>query len=94
MRNQVIGAMIQGLGGAPSIHRIENGRPDPHFANYRVPRSAMFLNRSRLARSKDRASAGLVKRPSEPSPASATHFDATAARLNESAYGSNGCHEE
>src|SRR5258708_11291776 len=40
LRNQVIGAMIQGLGVALfEAIEFENGRiKNPHFANYRVPR--------------------------------------------------------
>src|SRR5439155_395133 len=40
LRNQVVGAMIQGLGGALfEAIEFENGRiKNPHFASYRVPR--------------------------------------------------------
>jgi len=40
LRNQVVGAMIQGLGGALfEAIEFENGRiKNPHFATYRVPR--------------------------------------------------------
>jgi CO/xanthine dehydrogenase Mo-binding subunit len=66
LRNQVVGAMIQGLGGAlfESI-QFQNGRiSNPHFASYRVPRfrdvpdiEAVLLDR------KDLASAGAGETP-------------------------------
>ena len=66
LRNQVVGANIQGLGGAlfESI-QFENGRlKNPHFATYRVPRfrdlpqiEAVLLNR------KDIPSAGAGETP-------------------------------
>jgi isoquinoline 1-oxidoreductase len=87
LRNQVIGAMIQGLGGAlfESIE-FENGRiKNPRFANYRVPRfrdvpeiEAVLLDR------KDLPSAGAGETPImavAPAIGNAI-FDATAIRLN------------
>jgi isoquinoline 1-oxidoreductase len=88
LRNQVVGAMIQGLGGAlfESIE-FENGRiKNPHFANYRVPRfrdvpeiEAILLDR------KDLPSAGAGETPImtvAPAIGNAI-FDATAVRLND-----------
>jgi isoquinoline 1-oxidoreductase len=66
LRNQVIGANIQGLGGALfEAIAFENGRiTNPHFASYRVPRfrdvpeiEAVLLDR------KDLASAGAGETP-------------------------------
>ncbi|HEU0369847.1 MAG TPA: molybdopterin cofactor-binding domain-containing protein [Candidatus Acidoferrum sp.] len=66
LRNQVIGANIQGLGGALyEAIRFENGRiNNPHFASYRVPRfrdlpaiEAVLLDR------KDIPSAGAGETP-------------------------------
>jgi CO/xanthine dehydrogenase Mo-binding subunit len=66
LRNQVIGANIQGLGGALfEFIQFENGRiKNPHFANYRVPRfrdlpaiEAVLLDR------KDIPSAGAGETP-------------------------------
>jgi len=87
LRNQVVGAMIQGLGGAlfESIE-FENGRiKNPHFANYRVPRfrdvpeiDAVLLDR------KDLLSAGAGETPImtvAPAIGNAI-FDATGVRLN------------
>jgi CO/xanthine dehydrogenase Mo-binding subunit len=66
LRNQVVGAMIQGLGGALfEAIEFENGRiKNPHFAGYRVPRfrdvpeiEAILLDR------KDIPSAGAGETP-------------------------------
>jgi nicotinate dehydrogenase subunit B len=66
LRNQVVGAMIQGLGGALfEAIEFENGRiTNPHFASYRVPRfrdvpeiDAILLDR------KDIPSAGAGETP-------------------------------
>jgi CO/xanthine dehydrogenase Mo-binding subunit len=66
LRNQVVGAMIQGLGGALfEAIEFENGRiKNPHFASYRVPRfrdvpeiEAILLDR------KDLPSAGAGETP-------------------------------
>lgn len=66
LRNQVVGAMIQGLGGALfEAVEFENGRiKNPHFASYRVPRfrdvpdiEAILLDR------KDIPSAGAGETP-------------------------------
>jgi len=66
LRNQVVGAMIQGLGGALfEAIEFENGRiTNPRFANYRVPRfrdipviEAVLLDR------KDIPSAGAGETP-------------------------------
>jgi CO/xanthine dehydrogenase Mo-binding subunit len=66
LRNQVVGAMIQGLGGALfEAIAFENGRiTNPHFASYRVPRfrdvpeiEAILLDR------KDIPSAGAGETP-------------------------------
>jgi nicotinate dehydrogenase subunit B len=66
LRNQVVGAMIQGLGGALfEAIEFENGRiTNPHFASYRVPRfrdvpeiEAILLDR------KDIPSAGAGETP-------------------------------
>jgi nicotinate dehydrogenase subunit B len=66
LRNQVVGAMIQGLGGALfEAIEFENGRiKNPHFASYRVPRfrdvpeiEAILLDR------KDIPSAGAGETP-------------------------------
>ena len=85
LRNQVIGANIQGLGGAlfESI-RFENGRiKNPHFATYRVPRfhdlpqiEAVLLDR------KDIPSAGAGETPiMAVAPAAGNAlFDATGIR--------------
>src|SRR5258708_700228 len=87
LRNQVIGAMIQGLGGALfEAIEFENGRiKNPHFANYRVPRFrdvpdiyAMLLDR------KDIPPAGAGEPPImavAPAIGNAI-FDATGIRLN------------
>jgi isoquinoline 1-oxidoreductase len=86
LRNQVVGAMIQGLGGAlfESI-QFENGRiSNAHFSSYRVPRfkdvpeiEAILLDR------KDIASAGAGETPImaiAPSIGNA-FYDATKVRL-------------
>jgi CO/xanthine dehydrogenase Mo-binding subunit len=86
LRNQVVGAMIQGLGGAlfEAIH-FQNGRiTNAHFASYRVPRfrdvpeiEAILLDR------KDIASAGAGETPImaiAPAIGNA-YFDATKVRL-------------
>jgi nicotinate dehydrogenase subunit B len=87
LRNQVVGAMIQGLGGALfEAIEFENGRiKNPHFASYRVPRfrdvpeiGAILLDR------KDIPSAGAGETPImaiAPAIGSAI-FDATGVRLN------------
>jgi CO/xanthine dehydrogenase Mo-binding subunit len=87
LRNQVVGANIQGLGGAlfESIE-FENGRiTNPHFARYRLPRfrdvpeiEAVLLDR------KDLPSAGAGETPImavAPAVGNAI-FDATGVRLN------------
>jgi isoquinoline 1-oxidoreductase len=87
LRNQVVGAIIQGLGGALfEAIEFENGRiKNPHFATYRVPRfrdvpeiEAILLDR------KDIPSAGAGETPImavAPAIGSAL-FDATGIRLN------------
>jgi isoquinoline 1-oxidoreductase len=87
LRNQVVGAIIQGLGGALfEAIEFENGRiKNPHFATYRVPRfrdvpeiEAVLLDR------KDIPSAGAGETPImavAPAIGSAL-FDATGIRLN------------
>ena len=88
LRNQVVGAIIQGLGGA-LFEAIEfvNGRiKNPHFATYRVPRfrdvpvvEAVLLDR------KDIPSAGAGETPImavAPAVGNAL-FDATGIRLND-----------
>src|SRR6266403_775645 len=87
LRNQVIGAMIQGLGGALfEAIEFENGRiKNPRFSSYRVPRfrdvpeiEAVLLNR------KDIPSAGAGETPImavAPAIGNAI-FDATGVRLN------------
>jgi nicotinate dehydrogenase subunit B len=87
LRNQVVGAMIQGLGGALfEAIEFESGRiKNPHFASYRVPRfrdvpeiQAILLDR------KDIASAGAGETPImavAPAIGNAV-FDATGVRLN------------
>jgi isoquinoline 1-oxidoreductase len=87
LRNQVIGAMIQGLGGALfEAIAFENGHiTNPHFASYRVPRfrdvpeiEAILLDR------KDLPSAGAGETPImsvAPAIGSAI-FDATGVRLS------------
>jgi nicotinate dehydrogenase subunit B len=87
LRNQVVGAMIQGLGGALfEAIEFENGRiQNPHFASYRVPRfrdvpeiEAILLDR------KDIPSAGAGETPImavAPAIGNAI-FDATGRRLN------------
>jgi len=87
LRNQVIGAMIQGLGGALfEAIEFENGRiKNPRFASYRVPRfrdvpeiEAILLDR------KDLPSAGAGETPImtvAPAIGNAI-FDATGIRLN------------
>ncbi len=86
LRNQVIGANIQGLGGALfEAIAFENGRiTNPHFASYRVPRfrdvpeiEAVLLDR------KDLPSAGAGETPImavAPAVGNAI-FDATGTRL-------------
>jgi nicotinate dehydrogenase subunit B len=87
LRNQVVGAMIQGLGGALfEAVEFESGRiKNPHFASYRVPRfrdvpeiEAILLDR------KDIPSAGAGETPImavAPAIGNAI-FDATGVRLN------------
>jgi nicotinate dehydrogenase subunit B len=87
LRNQVVGGMIQGLGGALfEAIEFENGRiKNPHFASYRVPRfrdvpeiEAILLDR------KDIPSAGAGETPImtvAPAIGNAI-FDATGVRLN------------
>ena len=87
LRNQVVGAMIQGLGGALfEAIEFEGGRiKNPHFASYRVPRfrdvpeiEAILLDR------KDIPSAGAGETPImavAPAIGNAI-FDATGVRLN------------
>src|SRR6267378_1128342 len=87
LRNQVAGAMIQGMGGALfEAIEFENGRiKNPHFASYRVPRfrdvpeiEAVLLDR------KDIPSAGAGETPImavAPAIGNAI-FDATGVRLN------------
>ncbi len=87
LRNQVVGAIIQGLGGALfEAVEFENGRiRNPHFATYRVPRfrdvpeiEAVLLDR------KDIPSAGAGETPImaiAPAVGNAL-FDATGIRLN------------
>jgi CO/xanthine dehydrogenase Mo-binding subunit len=87
LRNQVVGAVIQGLGGALfEAIEFENGRiKNPHFATYRVPRfrdlpkiEAVLLDR------KDIAPAGAGETPImgiAPAVGNAL-FDATGMRLN------------
>ena len=87
LRNQVVGAMIQGLGGALfEAIEFENGRiENPRFSSYRVPRfrdvpeiEAVLLDR------KDITSAGAGETPIiavAPAIGNAI-FDATGVRLN------------
>jgi isoquinoline 1-oxidoreductase len=87
LRNQVVGAMIQGLGGALfEAVEFENGRiKNSHFASYRVPRfrdvpeiEAILLDR------KDIPSAGAGETPImavAPAVGNAI-FNATGVRLN------------
>ncbi len=87
LRNQVVGAMIQGLGGALfEAIEFENGRiKNAHFASYRVPRfrdvpeiEAILLDR------KDLPSTGAGETPImavAPAIGNAI-FDATGVRLN------------
>ena len=97
LRNQVVGAMIQGLGGAlfESIE-FENGRiKNSRFSNYRVPRfrdvpeiEAVLLDR------KDLPSAGAGETPImtvAPAIGNAI-FDATGVRLNSLPLVPNGLH--
>ncbi len=88
LRNQVVGAMIQGLGGALfEAIEFENGRiKNPHFGSYRVPRfrdvpkiEAILLDR------KDIPSAGAGETPImavAPAIGNAI-FDATGVRLHD-----------
>jgi nicotinate dehydrogenase subunit B len=87
LRNQVVGAMIQGLGGALfEAIEFENGRiKNPHFGSYRLPRfrdvpeiEAILLDR------KDLPSAGAGETPImvvAPAIGNAI-FDATGVRLH------------
>jgi len=87
LRNQVMGAIIQGMGGALfEAIEFENGRiTNPHFASYRVPRfrdvpeiEAVLIDR------KDIPSAGAGETPMlgiAPAIGNAV-FDATGVRLN------------
>jgi nicotinate dehydrogenase subunit B len=95
LRNQVVGAIIQGLGGALfEAVEFENGRiKNPHFATYRVPRfrdvpeiETILLDR------KDIPSAGAGETPImavAPAIGSAI-FDATGIRLNNLPLAPNG----
>jgi nicotinate dehydrogenase subunit B len=97
LRNQVVGAMIQGLGGALfEAIEFENGRiKNSHFASYRVPRfrdlpgiEAILLDR------KDLSSAGAGETPImtvAPAIGNAI-FDATGVRLNGLPLVPNGLH--
>jgi isoquinoline 1-oxidoreductase len=88
LRNQVVGAMIQGLGGALfEAIEFENGRiKNPHFGSYRLPRfrdvpgiEAILLDR------KDLPSAGAGETPImavAPAIGNAI-FDATGVRLHD-----------
>jgi isoquinoline 1-oxidoreductase len=87
LRNQMIGAVIQGMGGALfEAIEFENGRiTNPHFAQYRLPRfrdvpeiETVLIDR------KDVASAGAGETPMlgiAPAIGNAI-FDATGVRLN------------
>jgi len=87
LRNQVVGAMIQGLGGAlfEAITFLNGRIQNPHFATYRLPRfrdvpeiKALLLDR------KDIPSAGAGETPImavAPAIGNAI-FDATGVRLN------------
>jgi isoquinoline 1-oxidoreductase len=87
LRNQVVGAIIQGMGGALfEAIEFENGRiTNPHFSRYRVPRfrdvpeiDAVLLDR------KDLPPAGAGETPLmgiAPAIGNAI-FDATGIRLN------------
>jgi CO/xanthine dehydrogenase Mo-binding subunit len=95
LRNQVVGAIIQGLGGALfEAIEFENGRiTNPHFAKYRVPRfrdvpeiEAVLLDR------KDLPPAGAGETPMmgiAPAIGNAI-FDATGVRLNRLPLAPNG----
>jgi CO/xanthine dehydrogenase Mo-binding subunit len=95
LRNQVVGAIIQGMGGALfEAIEFENGRiTNPHFAQYRVPRfrdvpeiEAVLIDR------KDIASAGAGETPMlgiAPAIGNAI-FDATGVRLNDLPLAPNG----
>jgi nicotinate dehydrogenase subunit B len=95
LRNQVVGAMIQGLGGALfEAIEFENGCiKNPHFASYRVPRfrdvpqiEAILLDR------KDIPSAGAGETPImavAPAIGNAI-FDATGVRLRDLPLAPNG----
>jgi CO/xanthine dehydrogenase Mo-binding subunit len=95
LRNQVVGAVIQGMGGALfEAIEFENGRiTNPHFAQYRVPRfrdvpeiEAVLIDR------KDIASAGAGETPMlgiAPAIGNAI-FDATGVRLNDLPLAPNG----
>lgn len=95
LRNQVVGAMIQGLGGALfEAIEFENGRiKNPHFSSYRLPRfrdvpeiEAILLDR------KDIPSAGAGETPImavAPAIGNAL-FDATGVRLNNLPMAPNG----
>jgi nicotinate dehydrogenase subunit B len=97
LRNQVVGAMIQGLGGALfEAIQFENGRiKNPRFSSYRVPRfrdlpeiEAILLDR------KDLSSAGAGETPImtvAPAIGNAI-FDATGVRLNGLPLVPNGLH--
>jgi nicotinate dehydrogenase subunit B len=95
LRNQVVGAIIQGLGGALfEAVEFENGRiTNPHFASYRLPRfrdvpeiEAILLDR------KDLPSSGAGETPiMAVAPAiGAALFDATGIRLNNLPMAPNG----
>ena len=95
LKNQVVGAVIQGLGGALfEAISFENGRiKNPHFAQYRVPRfrdvpeiEAVLIDR------KDIPSAGAGETPImgiAPAIGNAI-FDATGTRLNSLPVAPNG----
>jgi CO/xanthine dehydrogenase Mo-binding subunit len=95
LRNQVVGAMIQGLGGAlfESVG-FENGRiRNPHFATYRVPRfrdvpqiEAVLLDRRDL----DPAGAGETPIMAVAPAVGNAIFDATGIRLQSLPLAPNG----
>jgi CO/xanthine dehydrogenase Mo-binding subunit len=88
LRNQVVGAIIQGLGGALfEVVEFESGRiKNPHFATYHVPRFRDLPNvEAILLDRKDIPSAGAGETPImaiAPAVGNAL-FDATGIRLND-----------
>jgi len=95
LRNQVVGAMIQGIGGALfEAIEFEDGRiKNPHFATYRLPRfrdvpeiEAVLMDRKDI----DAAGAGETPIMAVAPAIGNAIFDATGKRLNSLPLAPNG----